>query len=66
MDLIGNLLGFSQRELQPDAKHISDFPETITKIKLLQVECSITSGEYMNNQLVQTIHEFFPVSPPSY
>lgn len=65
-DSIGKLLGFSQRKLSPNSKHISDFPVSILKINSLRVECSITSGAYINNQQVHTIHEFFPVSPPGY
>lgn len=65
-DSIGELLGFKQRLLSANSQHISDFPVSITKTNSLRVECNITSGAYMNNQLVHTIHEFFPVCPPGY
>lgn len=65
-DSIGKLLGFTQRILYPETKHISDFPVSIIKINSLRVECNITCGAYINNKQVHTIHEFFPVSPPGY
>ena len=30
------------------------------------MECSITTGAYINNQKVHTIHEFFPSDPPGF
>lgn len=65
-DSIGKLLGFHQRVLAANYHHISDLPVSITKINALRVECNITTGAYMNNKLVHTIHEFFPVCPPGY
>ena len=59
-DSIANLLGFRHRILPPDNKHVSDFPVNILKVNSIRVECSITTGAYINNQKVHTIHEFFP------
>ena len=32
----------------------------------LRVECNITTGPYINNRKVYTIHEFFLTVPPGY
>ncbi len=56
---IAYLLGFWHRVLPPNNKHISDFPVNILKVNSLRVECSITTGAYINDRKVHTIHEFF-------
>ena len=38
----------------------------IFKINTLRVECNITTGAYINNKSVHTIHEFFPLVPAGY
>lgn len=65
-DSIGRLLGFSPQILEPNMIHKSDVPVTILKVNALRVECNITTGAYLNNQQVHTIHEFFPGVPPGY
>ncbi len=65
-DSIANLLGFWHRVLPANNKHISDFPVNILKVNSLRVECSITTGAYINDQKVHTIHEFFPIEPPGF
>lgn len=32
----------------------------------IRVECNLTSGAYINNRLIHTIHEFFPTVSPGY
>nr|DAC81339.1 TPA_asm: penton [Megastigmus wasp adintovirus] len=66
MDSIGRLLGFTQRLLPPYINHVSDMPVSILKVNALRVECNITSGAYINQNKVHTIHEFFPAVPPGY
>lgn len=63
---IGQLLGFSKRQLSPNIIHTSDLPVNIIKVNAIRVECNIISGCYINNQLVHTIHEFSPMVPPGY
>ena len=63
---IGQLLGFSPRILEANKTHTSDLPVAILKVNALRVECNITTGAYINDCKVHTIHEFFPVVPPGY
>lgn len=65
-DSIGRLLGFGSHILEPGIQHKSDSPVAILKVNTLQVQCNITTGAYMNEHQVHTIHEFFPVVPPGY
>lgn len=65
-DSIGRLLGFTKRLLSPDTDYESDLPVAILKVNSLRIECNITTGAYINGQLVHTIHEFFPAVPPGY
>lgn len=65
-DSIGKLLGFAPRILAAKTSHTSDQPVSILKVNALRVECNITSGAYINDQRVHTIHEFFPAVPPGY
>lgn len=57
---IGTLLGFSERILDANILHESDTPVNILKVNAIRIECNITTGAYVNNKLVHTIHEFFP------
>ena len=41
-------------------------PVSILKVNALRVECNITTGAYINQNKVHTIHEFFPAVPPGY
>lgn len=63
---IGSLLGFSNRVLVSNILHESDIPVNIFRVNALRVECSITTGAYMNDQPTHTIHEFCPTVPPGY
>lgn len=65
-DSIGRLLGFTPRILEPNVTHKSDSPVAILKINALRVECNITTGAYINERRVHTVHEFFPIVPPGY
>ena len=65
-DSIGQLIGFKQRFLEANKIHVSDLPVSILRVNTLRVECSITTGAYINNHKVHTIHEFFPTVPPGY
>lgn len=63
---IGRLLGFKECTLAANQMHESDQPVSIIKINSLRIDCNITTGAFINNQRVHTIHEFFPIVPPGY
>lgn len=63
---IGSLLGFSARILAPNVVHESDVSVNIFRVNAIRLECSITTGAYINNTPAHTIHEFCPTVPPGY
>ena len=65
-DSISKLLGFTKRIIPANTSQNSDLHVSILKVNALRVECSITSGAYINGRQVHTIHEFFPAVPPGY
>lgn len=65
-DSIGKLLGFNPQILETNTSHESELLVNILAVNAIRVECNITTGAYINNQSVHTIHEFFPVVPPGY
>ena len=65
-DSIAYLLGFEPQILEANKVHKSNLPLSIIKVNCLKIECNITTGAYINDQKVHTIHEFFPVVPPGY
>lgn len=65
-DSFHELLGFEPSMLKPGIVHKSEKPMNILNVNTIRVECNITTGAYMNNQLAHTIHAFFPSVPPGY
>lgn len=65
-DSIGRLLGFTTKILEGGITHKSELPVRILKVNALRVECNITTGAYINEHRVHTIHQFFPTVPPGY
>ena len=63
---IAPLLGFNKRILEKGTVHISNQPVKILKINTLRVECNLTTGAFINEERVHTIHEFFPAVPPGF
>ena len=59
-------MGFEPQILEANKVHKSNLPVSIIKVNCLRIECNITTGAYINDQKVHTIHEFFPVVPPGY
>lgn len=66
VDSIGPLLGFKKQKLQPNVSHESSLPVNILKTNTVRIECNIVTGAYNNNELVHTLHEFFPTVPPGF
>lgn len=60
-DSIADLLGFSHIELEANKTHTSLEPVKILQYNVIRVECNITSGAYINDKKVHTIHEFFKI-----
>lgn len=61
---ICTLFGFNGGVLRPGVKHFSHYPVNILRVSAIQVQCNITTGAYMNNAPVHTLHEFgINVSP---
>jgi hypothetical protein len=60
------LLGFSQKKYQANVSHESDLPVDIIKVATIRIECNITTGAYMNNNLVHTLYEFAPKELPGF
>lgn len=63
---LGTVLGFAQRSLEANTLHKSDEPVQINKVNTIRIECNVTTGSYLNDQSMHTIHEFTPVVPPGY
>ena len=63
---IAYLLGFEPQILEANKVHKSNLPVSIIKVNSLRIECNITTGAYINDQKVHTIHEVFAVVPPGY
>lgn len=59
-DSIGELLGFSARQLEANKKHISDRTVNIIKVNVIRVEVNIVKGSYDNGKESHLLHEFFP------
>lgn len=63
---IGSLFGFNGGILTPNIRHRSYMPVNILKVNAIQIQSNITSGSYMNNRPVHTIHEFAINVSPGY
>lgn len=56
-------LGFVSRILKALRIHGSDFSVNISKVNTLRIDCSITTGAYVNQQKIHTIYNYFPAVP---
>lgn len=55
---IGSLLGFEAKRLQPNKIHESTLPVNIMKVRIVRIDCNITTGAYLNGELAHTLFEF--------
>lgn len=63
---IGKMLGFGKVVLKSDQKHESRFQVDIMKVRIIRVDCNITSGAYLNSQQCHTLFEFDIEVEPGY
>lgn len=63
---IGKVLGFENSKLNLGKKHISTLPVDIMKVRIIRLDCNITSGAYLNSQESHTIFEFDIDVEPGY
>lgn len=55
---IGQVLGFEKKILLANILHESTLPLDIIKVRMIRVDCNITSGAYLNSEKSHTIIEF--------
>lgn len=66
---IGSILGFKEGTVLNGAVqegYDSDFPASILKVNVVNIDCSIAEGSYLNGEPVHTIHQFFPNVGPGF
>lgn len=65
-DSLFRILGFPQTLLQAKQLHVADKILQIFNVTTIRVSANITSGAYLNDELVHTIHEFSLNVAPGY
>lgn len=65
-DSIGKILGFENKILEANRKHLSDDIAKITELTTVRVECDIVDGAYQNNLKSNTIYQFPIAVDPGY
>lgn len=63
---IGRLLGFEAVVLTPNKIHESTLPVDIMKVRMVRIDCNITSGAYLNGDESHTLYEFDIDVEPGY
>lgn len=63
---LASLLGYNRNRLSPNVVHVSTKAVNIMKVRMIRVECNITSGAYINTQESHTLFEFDIDVPPGY
>lgn len=63
---IASVLGFESKQLQANKTHESTLPVNIMKVRIVRIDCNITSGAYLNNEPVHTLFEFDLDVEPGY
>lgn len=65
-DSLHELLGFSQKNLPKEKTHHSDLSVQMMKVLTFRISCNITTGAYLNDELLHTIYEFAPEVSPGF
>jgi hypothetical protein len=63
---LASLLGYDRKSLAANVMHVSTKPVNIMKVRMIRVECNITSGAYINTQESHTLFEFDIDVTPGY
>ncbi|KAE9521394.1 hypothetical protein AGLY_018216, partial [Aphis glycines] len=63
---ISKILGFENKVYSENTKHESERIVNIMKVNCIKIDCNLISGSFSNGIPSQTIHEFFPSSPPGH
>jgi len=63
---LASLLGYDRKRLAANIMHVSTKPVNIMKVRMIRVECNITSGAYINTQESHTLFEFDIDVTPGY
>lgn len=63
---VGKILGFSSDLLEGGKKHQSIYSVDIIKVRIIRVDCNITSGAFQNSSKSHTIFEFDIDVEPGY
>lgn len=63
---ISKILGFENKVYSANTKHESERIVNIMKVNCIKIDCNLISGSFSNGIPSQTIHEFFPSSPPGH
>lgn len=63
---IAQLIGFEKKIYEKNLKHVSSLPVNSMKVRIIRVDCNITSGAYINSEASHTIFEFDIDVEPGY
>lgn len=65
-DSLGKILGFGMEMVKANINTESRYPISILPTTIVRIECSVTSGSYVNGSAGHIIYEFVPNVPPGY
>lgn len=63
---IARILGFNERILKANKKHISDNPINISRVNTICVDCNLVTNSYNNGKPVHILHTFSVEEAPGY
>lgn len=63
---LADLLGFEHKRFAANKIHASTLPVNIMKVRIIRVDCNITSGAYINGEEAHTLFEFDIDVEPGY
>lgn len=57
---IGSLLGFGNKMLEPNKKHVSDEIVKIHHVNSIRIHCNIVTNSFSDNEESKILYEFYP------